>query len=67
VKRLTFLAKGNIDVHDSLHSRRIGGGLPWNGTNDVLRRRHARLIGEEGIRVPEESGVFEHNLQGAPV
>jgi lysophospholipase L1-like esterase len=37
VKRLTLFAKGNVDVHDSLHSCRIGGELLWNGINDVLR------------------------------
>jgi hypothetical protein len=40
VKRLTFFIKGNVDVHDSLHSCRIGGELEWNGINDVLRVSH---------------------------
>lgn len=37
MKRLTLFAKGNVDVHDSLHSCRIGGQLLWNGINEVLR------------------------------
>jgi len=40
MKRLTFFIKGNVDVHDSLHSCRIGGELVWNGINDTLRTSH---------------------------
>jgi hypothetical protein len=40
MRRLTFFIKGNVDVHDSLHSCRIGGELAWNGINDVLRASH---------------------------
>ncbi len=40
MKRLTLFVKGNVDVHDSLHSCRIGGRLLWNGVNDVLRQGH---------------------------
>jgi hypothetical protein len=39
MRRLTLFVKGNVDVHDSLHSCRIGGELAWNGINDVLRVR----------------------------
>jgi hypothetical protein len=39
LKRLNLFAKGNVDVHDSLHSCRIGGALHWNGINDVVRGR----------------------------
>ena len=42
--RLTFFLKGNVDVHDSLHSCRIGGLLAWNGINDVLRASHPDCI-----------------------
>jgi hypothetical protein len=37
MKRVALFAKGNVDVHDSLHSCRIGGALLWNGINEVLR------------------------------
>ena len=37
MKRVTLFAKGNVDVHDSLHSCRIGGKLLWNGINEALR------------------------------
>ncbi len=37
VKRISIFAKGNVDVHDSLHSCRIGGELQWNGINDSLK------------------------------
>jgi GDSL-like Lipase/Acylhydrolase family len=40
VKRLTLFIKGNVDVHDSLHSCRIGGELAWNGINEILRTSH---------------------------
>ncbi len=39
-KRLTLFVKGNVDVHDSLHSCRVGGKLSWNGINEVLRGSH---------------------------
>jgi hypothetical protein len=39
VRRLNLFAKGNVDVHDSLHSCRIGGEVRWNGINDVIRGR----------------------------
>ena len=37
--RLTIFAKGNVDVHDSLHSLRIGGKILWNGINEIVRVR----------------------------
>jgi hypothetical protein len=46
--------KGNVDLHDSLHSCRIAGRLHWNGLNEVLRRRgggvSARVIHETWTR-----------------
>ncbi len=39
MKRLTLFAKGNVDVHNSLHSCRIAGEVRWNGINDVIRGR----------------------------
>jgi hypothetical protein len=44
LKRLTLFAKGNVDVHDSLHSCRIGGEVRWNGINDVIRGRADVLV-----------------------
>lgn len=44
MNRLTFFVKGNVDVHDSLHSCRIAGELVWNGINDVLRASHPAYI-----------------------
>lgn len=38
--RLTLFVKGNVDVHDALHSCVIDGVLRWNGINDVVRARH---------------------------
>ncbi len=37
MRRFTLFAKGNVDVHDSLHSCRIGGKFLWNGINEVFR------------------------------
>ena len=42
--RLTLFVKGNVDVHDSLHSCRIGKELLWNGINDVLRVTHPHVV-----------------------
>ena len=38
--RLTLFAKGNHDVHDSLHSQRLGSVLAWNGINEIVRERY---------------------------
>jgi len=40
VTRPTLFAKGNVDIHDSLHSCRLGGELAWNGINEALRVSH---------------------------
>jgi len=40
MKRLNLFVKGNVDVHDSLHSCVIGGLLQWNGINEIMRARH---------------------------
>jgi lysophospholipase L1-like esterase len=39
LRRLRIFAKGNVDVHDSLHSCRLGEDLLWNGINAVFRAR----------------------------
>jgi hypothetical protein len=39
VKRVVLFAKGNVDVHDSLHSCRIGGEVQWNGINELVRHQ----------------------------
>jgi hypothetical protein len=44
MRRLTFFVKGNVDVHDSLHSCRIAGDLAWNGINEVFRIRRPDLV-----------------------
>jgi hypothetical protein len=44
VGRLNLFAKGNVDVHDSLHSCRIGGEVRWNGINEVLRGRTDAVV-----------------------
>lgn len=42
--RITIFAKGNLDVHDTLHSLRVGGVVVWNGINEILRERHPGVI-----------------------
>ena len=42
--RLNLFAKGNVDVHDSLHSCRIGGEILWNGINDVIRGQSDTIV-----------------------
>lgn len=44
MRRLTFFVKGNVDVHDSLHSCRVAGNLVWNGINEVFRVRRPDSI-----------------------
>jgi hypothetical protein len=44
VGRLNLFAKGNVDVHDSLHSCRIGGEVRWNGINDIIRGRTDTVV-----------------------
>lgn len=44
VSRLNLFAKGNVDVHDSLHSCRIGGEVHWNGINAAIRGRSNAII-----------------------
>lgn len=51
MKRLDLFVKGNVDVHDSLHSCRIAGELCWNGINEVLRTRYDGAV----IRVRHET------------
>jgi hypothetical protein len=61
VKRLALFAKGNVDVHDSLHSCRIGGRLLWNGINDVLRAADMRVT----VRLRHETWTRSDALLGA--
>jgi hypothetical protein len=51
MRRLTFFVKGNVDVHDSLHSCRIAGALAWNGINEVFRGRAPDAV----VRVKHET------------
>lgn len=60
--RLNLFAKGNVDVHDVLHSCSINGALRWNGINDVLRERHPGTL----IRVRHETWTRSDALLAAP-
>ncbi len=51
MKRVTIFAKGNVDVHDSLHSCRVGGELKWNGINELVRADHPEI----SLRVRHET------------
>jgi lysophospholipase L1-like esterase len=71
LKRITLFAKGNVDVHDSLHSCRVGGELLWNGINDVLRQtnptvtvrlRHETLTRSDALLAAE--GKVPAGLEG---
>ncbi len=61
VPRLTLFLKGNIDVHDTLHSCRIGGEICWNGINEVLRERRPGTV----IRLRHEIGTRSDALLAA--
>jgi hypothetical protein len=81
MKRVTLFAKGNVDVHDSLHSCRIGGKLLWNGINEVLRAtkrdvavrlRHETMTRSDALLhaggvVPEEVRARTLSLGAYPV
>ncbi len=49
--RLNLFLKGNVDLHDTLHSCRIAGALLWNGLNEVLRVSHPDAL----IRIRHET------------
>ena len=49
--RFNLFVKGNVDVHDALHSCKIGGEMLWNGINEVLRTRHPDTL----IRIRHET------------
>ncbi len=51
MQRLTLFAKGNVDLHDTLHSCRIAGELLWNGINEVLRTQYPGTL----IRIRHET------------
>ena len=51
MKRLTLLAKGNVDVRDSLHYCRVAGKVQWNGINEALKSGHHRAT----VRVRHET------------
>ena len=44
MNRFTIFAKGNLDVHDTLHSLRVGGAVAWNGVNEILRERSPATV-----------------------
>ena len=63
--RLNLFLKGNGDLHDTLHSCRIGGKLVWNGVNEVLRDSHPNTL----IRLRHETWTHSAALleaAGAP-
>ena len=35
MKRIRLFLKGNVDLHDSLHSCRINNTICWNGINQI--------------------------------
>lgn len=49
--RVNIFAKGNVDVHDSLHSCRIDGSIVWNGINPLVRSRFPDV----SVRVKHET------------
>ena len=44
MKRKVLFAKGNVDVHDSLHSCRLNGEIRWNGINELTRPKCGVLV-----------------------
>jgi lysophospholipase L1-like esterase len=66
VRRLTFFIKGNVDIHDSLHSCRVGGTLAWNGINDVLRKSHPGRIARIKHETWTRSDALLHSIGTVP-
>lgn len=66
MKRLTIFAKGNVDIHDSLHSCRIGGELLWNGINDVLRTTHSAVTARVRHETMTRSDALLHSPGTVP-
>ncbi len=62
MKRVTIFAKGNVDIHDSLHSCRVGGKLLWNGINEVLRSRGIAAV----VRLKHETWTRSDALLATP-
>lgn len=62
MQRLSIFAKGNVDVHDSLHSCTIAGELQWNGVNEILRSRYTGAL----IRLKHETWTRSDALLAAP-
>lgn len=63
--RFNLFVKGNVDVHDTLHSCRIGGEMLWNGINEVLRASYPDTL----IRIKHETWTRSDALlaaSGAP-
>ena len=61
MRRLNLFAKGNVDVHDSLHSCAIGGRICWNGVNEHMRQRHPGTL----IRLKHETWTRSDGLLAA--
>ncbi len=53
MRRITLFAKGNVDVHDSLHSCRVGGQWVWNGVGEIVRARYSGIT----VRVRHETAT----------
>jgi hypothetical protein len=51
MRRVKIFAKGNVDVHDTLHSSHVGGKRQWNGVNEVVRTTHSGTL----IRLTHET------------
>lgn len=51
--RLNIFAKGNLDVHDTLHSLELSGSVVWNGINQAIRERG----GGPTVRVRHETSL----------
>lgn len=53
LSRLNIFAKGNLDVHDTLHSLELNGSVVWNGINQAIRERG----GGPTVRVRHETSL----------
>ena len=62
LRRLNIFAKGNLDIHDTLHSLELNGSVHWNGINQAIRERGDSFT----VRVRHETSLGSAAILEAP-
>jgi hypothetical protein len=61
MKRIQIFAKGNVDIHDSLHSSKVNNVVVWNGINTIIRNKYPGFT----VRLKHETWTRSDALLGA--